>query len=56
MLVFKCDICKKEIEREEEHVMIGVRYALGDYTLCMACAEPVIAFLKEKKLTQDSTK
>lgn len=53
MIVFKCDICHKEFGREENRIEVGVRYGMGDYSLCMSCAEPVILFLKEKKLMGD---
>lgn len=47
-LVFKCDLCRKEIK--DLVVTVGYGHSFGGYNLCGKCGKPVINFLKKKKL------
>jgi len=49
MLIRKCDICKKEIKRE--NFSLNLRNERFDsFELCSKCSEPMVKFLKNKKL------
>jgi hypothetical protein len=50
MNIIKCDLCKKEIEKDP--VMAGFGY-WGRTELCHDCGSPIIKFLKRKKLIKD---
>lgn len=45
MLVTKCDICKKEIEKEVVFASVG-RF-LSNQAFCLKCGQPVIKFLEK---------
>jgi len=47
MLVSKCDICKRTIKGEP--ITAGFGY-LRKTELCQKCGQPIIRFLKNKKL------
>ena len=53
MRISKCDICKKIINREKTEICLsGEGYQKFDF--CFTCADPIMKFLKAKKLiTQD---
>lgn len=49
MQINKCDICKKILEEETVGVsVLGKKFQRFD--ICPKCAEPVMKFLKTKKL------
>jgi DNA-directed RNA polymerase subunit RPC12/RpoP len=48
MLVHKCDNCKKEIKKGEGEVVAGLGWP--NYSFCIRCGKPIIAFLKKSKL------
>ncbi len=55
MLVYKCDICKKEIGDKEKSLYAGFgHFGLGK-TFCLKCGKPIANFLekidKSKKKT-----
>ena len=52
MLVYKCDICKKEIRKENEMISVDAGGLFRRYFLCGRCGKPVINFLDKNKLTQ----
>jgi len=58
MTINKCDICKKTIETTDENT-VGI-YLRGDrlqkFELCPKCTEPVMKFLKAKKLIKQDKK
>ena len=54
MLIYKCNICKKEIKEREDEVVAGQGW--HHHSLCSRCGKPIIAFLKKRKLLPASTK
>lgn len=50
MMINKCDLCKKEVEKEV--VTAGFGY-WGRVELCHECGAPIIKFLKRKKLIKE---
>jgi len=52
-MVNKCDLCKVELEKEP--VMAGFGF-WGRTELCEDCGQPIINFLKEKKLIEKESK
>lgn len=58
MQVTKCDICKKEIKKETEHVSVSCEgYLLyKHFELCGNCSKPFSKLLKSKKLIKDENK
>ncbi len=52
-MVTKCDLCKKEIEKEP--VMAGFGF-WGRAQLCKDCGSPIITFLEEKNLLKKENK
>ena len=54
MLVFKCDICKKEIKDRTKIVKIGTDFS--GYSFCFTCGKPVLDFLKKHKLIKGMQK
>jgi hypothetical protein len=53
MLVKKCDKCKKEIKKGDEALVVGLGWP--EFSFCGRCGEPIIAFLKKRKLLQPKT-
>lgn len=53
MLVYKCDLCKKE---KETKAIVSVRCRYDGFELCEKCAEPVVKFLKKHKLIKEEKK
>lgn len=61
MQVTKCDICKKEINREKSAkvriVWEGANLsAFNSFEICEKCSKPVAKFLKDKKLIKEDKK
>jgi hypothetical protein len=52
MLIHKCELCKKEIGREEPFVTLGYKSSIGHLSLCSACGRPVLNFLKRHELIE----
>ena len=56
MRINKCDICKKTIKSNTGvRIFLGSSF-LGMHDICNACSEPIIKFLKAKKLINDDKK
>ena len=54
MLIYKCDICKKEIKNRHEEIVAGLQWPT--YSFCSLCGKPIIAFLKKRKLLPAAAK
>jgi hypothetical protein len=55
MTITKCDICKKEIKKDQAElslVLSGGDFGFINHTICMACATPVMAFVKKHHLDE----
>lgn len=51
MQITKCDICKKKIKEEKIKLWVqGERFSV--FELCEKCAQPIMRFLKSKKLIE----
>ena len=48
MLVYKCDICNKEIKKGSSRYKIEKDYQIAN--LCEKCAKPIELFIKKHKL------
>lgn len=48
MFVIKCDVCKNEIDRENED-SATIEFAYKKYAFCKDCNKPVLKFLKKHK-------
>jgi hypothetical protein len=48
MLVRKCDVCNKEIEDRHDEIVVGLEWP--QFSFCRSCGQPIIAFLKKRKL------
>lgn len=61
MQVTKCDICKKEINREKS-AKIRIAWegaslsSFNSFEICENCSKPVAKFLKDKKLIKNKNK
>jgi len=53
MLIKKCDICKKPIKKEELTVYFK-NDRFDSFNLCFKCSQPIIKFLKSKKLIKST--
>ena len=53
MRITKCDICKKTLIRNEDEVNVSVGMFFASFDICSNCAEPVLKFLKSKKLIKE---
>ena len=49
MIVEKCDICKNTITDGKVHISV-FENKFQKFDVCLKCAEPVMKFLKTKKL------
>jgi hypothetical protein len=49
MLIEKCDLCEKELEKGN-HIKVGYNRMFPQYTLCDDCGAPVAVFLKDHAL------
>lgn len=47
-MIFKCDICKKEIKDRTTMVRAGIDFS--QFYFCFTCGKPVLDFLKKYKL------
>ena len=45
MLVTKCDICKKEINKKAVFVSVGSSFLSNNQAFCLKCSIPVVKFL-----------
>jgi DNA-directed RNA polymerase subunit RPC12/RpoP len=54
MLIYKCDICKKEIKNRHEEIVAGLQWAT--YSFCSLCGKPIITFFKKHKLLPAAAK
>jgi len=50
MRLDKCNICKQSITDFDHQVVIGYGIPELQYSLCPACARPIIGFLERHKL------
>ena len=55
MRVTKCDLCKKEIKKGDKPVHVYFEF-YNDKELCEKCGDPILKFLKNKKLFKEKTK
>ena len=53
MLVSKCDICKKEVEKS---LYVGVGTPFPGKYFCYNCASPMVEFLKKHKFIKEEKK
>jgi len=53
MMIHRCDICKKKIDRDES---VYVRVDWHNHEMCRICAKPVLTFLKKNKLVKKNEK
>jgi|WetSurMetagenome_2_1015567.scaffolds.fasta_scaffold1530790_2 hypothetical protein len=61
MHITKCDICKKEINREKSAkiriVLEGASLSsFNSFEICEKCSKPITKFLKDKKLIKEDKK
>jgi hypothetical protein len=53
MTITKCDVCRKEIPKEDAHVSLaligGPRYFVAA-TICLSCGRPLTAFFTKHRL------
>jgi len=54
MLIYQCDICKKEIKNRHEETVARLQWAT--YSFCSLCGKPIIAFFKKHKLLPAAAK
>lgn len=54
MLMFKYDVCKKEIKDRTMTVKIGTDFSQSYF--CFTCGKPVLDFLKKHKLFDSKEK
>ncbi|OGN09572.1 MAG: hypothetical protein A3J46_02320 [Candidatus Yanofskybacteria bacterium RIFCSPHIGHO2_02_FULL_41_11] len=47
MLVTKCDICKKEIEKEAVFASVGSSFLSNHQAFCLNCGKPLVNFLRK---------
>jgi uncharacterized protein with PIN domain len=51
MLIRKCDVCKKIIKKNEKAIDLYFKDSMFEsFELCEKCNQPIIKFLKNKKL------
>jgi ribosomal protein S27AE len=55
MTIEKCDLCKKELPRDE-YVRAGDRGVFAQYSFCKKCGRPVLVFLAKHKLIKNKEK
>jgi len=46
MLVQKCDLCKKELDRTADKIVWAGHEYVSQFSFCETCGQPVIRFLK----------
>lgn len=56
MLVHKCDLCKKVVERNKTIEVVAGLVQWRAYEFCEKCGRPVMAFLRKVKVLPESTK
>ncbi len=56
MIVKKCDICKKIIEKEDVIRLVFQSDMFKSFEFCLKCAKPLIRFLKNNKLIKTHEK
>ncbi len=56
MRITKCDICKKTLVRNGDETIVSVGVFFKSFDICRDCAEPVLKFLKSKKLIEENKK
>ncbi len=52
MLVYKCDICESELDKNKEGIIVGNRGIFSHFSLCDKCGKPIIEFMKKNKLIE----
>jgi len=50
MIIEKCDICKKEIKKDDAKAMASFGTWYLNHTFCADCGKPISKFLKKHKL------
>jgi len=53
MFVYKCDICKKEINQDRKEISVTPPGKLSAFMFCEKCGKPVLVFLKKHKLLKE---
>jgi hypothetical protein len=53
MNIIKCDICKKTIKRGDKTMRVVPEGFLGGFEICHNCGQPVLKFLRSKKLIKE---
>ena len=56
MFITKCDICKKEIKKEQDKITVGTKGHWAGFEFCSNCGKPVEKFLLQKKLIEKASK
>ncbi|MEK7203224.1 MAG: hypothetical protein AAB653_02805 [Patescibacteria group bacterium] len=50
MMIYKCDLCKKEIKKENNQIVAGADY--NRFTFCQKCGQPILKFLEKHNLVK----
>jgi hypothetical protein len=53
MMIYKCDICEKEIKDNGKEVRVATDGRLSGFTFCEKCAKPLLIFLRKHKLLKE---
>jgi hypothetical protein len=48
MLIRKCDVCKKEIKKGDQEIVVMMGW--HQFSFCAGCGRPILAFLRKRKL------
>lgn len=58
MTINKCDICKKEIKKDQAEFSLGISGGRSFYirrSICLSCGKPITAFVKKHRLDEDKS-
>jgi hypothetical protein len=56
MTITKCDICKREIKKDQPEFSLGIirgRSFFIHRAICLSCGKPITAFVKKHRLNED---
>lgn len=53
MIIKKCDICNKEIQRGGQEISVTLDWPT--YSFCATCGEPIVKFLKKRGLLKEKS-
>lgn len=56
MTITKCDICKKQINKEKSYYYLGDRENFNSHDICDKCGKPLKLFLEKHKLINNRLK